>query len=123
MLSERRACRQWSSGTRWSEPLAPIRRAQSVEYAEHIASRWQQVTRRLAEAYAATFPQRPSQRGLFAQQGAWRALTQNRAEARARHARVFKDAGLVAIPLQCAEANLTAAYARAVCEEAYSRQN
>ena len=79
-----------------------------------------QVTRRLTEAYAATFPQRPSQRGLFAQQGAWRALTQNRAEARARHARVFKDAGLVAIPLQCAEANLTAAYARAVCEEAYT---
>ena len=81
------------------------------------------VTRELAEAYRSTFPRSQTQFQQFAQQGAWRSLLQNRHEAAARHTKVFRDAKLAAYPLMCAEANMTAAYARAVCKEAYDNQN
>ena len=55
--------------------------------------------------------------------GAWKALKQNQVEATARHQKVAEGAQLVAWPLVCAEANATAAYARAVCKEAYNKQN
>ena len=44
-------------------------------------------------------------------------------EAEARHAKVARDAKVVAWPLMCAEANATAAYARAVSKEAYGKQS
>ena len=55
--------------------------------------------------------------------GAWGALKNNRAEAAKRHAKVATDSGYVAWPLACAEANATAAYARAVCKDAYEKQH
>ena len=76
----------------------------------------------LVRAYARTFP-RGNKWHHFVLGGAWRSLKQNVHEARARHMRVFKESGLVAYPLMCAEAHMTAAYARAVCEEAYAKQN
>ena len=55
--------------------------------------------------------------------GAWKALKQNQVEATQRHAKVASECGVVAWPITCAEANATAAYARAVCEDAYDKQN
>ena len=59
----------------------------------------------------------------FMMLGAWKALNLNRADAAKRHAKVATVSGHVVWPMACAEANATAAYARAVCKEAYEKQN